>query len=122
MLRKDEEKHGMIDQKEVMQTIEHLQKTFDNLVVRGVRTIGPQQLSTLEALREELVRIGAAHLAGRIQAVITAIKNGGSSGAHALMSAQASLRVFERLITVDVAKEELHEIAWFASRAEDAAS
>jgi hypothetical protein len=122
VLREDEEKHGMIDQKEVMQTIEHLQKTFDNLVIRGVRTIGPQQLSTLEALREELVRIGAAHLAERIQAVITAIKNGGSNGSHALMSAQASLRVFERLITIDVAKEELQEIVRFPSRAEDAAS
>jgi hypothetical protein len=112
----------MIDQKEIMQTIEHLQKTFDNLVVRGVRTIGPQQLSTLEALREELVRIGATHLGERIQAVITAIKNGGAKGSHSLMSAQASLRVFERLITVDVAKLELKEIAQFASHTEDAES
>jgi hypothetical protein len=109
----------MIDHKEIMQTIDHLQKTFDNLVIRGVRTVGPQQLSTLEALREELARIGAAHLSECIQAVITAIKNGGANASHALMSAQASLRVFERLITVDVAIEELREIARSASRSED---
>lgn len=104
-----------------MQTIDHLQKTFDNLVVRGVRTTGPQQLSMLEALREELVRIGAGHLAECIQEVITAIKNGAANGSRALMSAQASLRVFERLITVDIAKEQLQEIIRF-SQIEEAES
>lgn len=51
----------------------------------------------------------------------TAIKNGAANGSRALMSAQASLRVFERLITVDIAKEQLQEIIRFTSETKEVA-
>lgn len=88
---------------EISQTIDRLQSAFEDLAVRGLRSAGPQDLATLRAVREEFERIGADHLAGRIAAVIQAIETGDRAAATALLRAQGSLRVFERILTLEVA-------------------
>jgi hypothetical protein len=93
----------MAETEEIMQTVERLQGAFEELAVRGLRSAGPQQLAALEALREEFERVGAGHLAGRVAAVIQAVRNDDRSAAAALLRAQASLRVFERMLTLEVA-------------------
>jgi hypothetical protein len=92
---------------EVVQTIERLQQTFEDLTVRGLRTCGPEQLTILSSLHEDLDRIGAAHLAGRLEALINGIKSDDRASARALMRAQASLRVFERLLTLETVEREM---------------
>lgn len=92
---------------EVVQTIERLQQTFEDIAVRGLRSCGAEQLTVLSALHEELERIGAAHLSGRLEDVIEKIRNDDRGSARALMRAQASLRVFERLLTLQTVEEEL---------------
>ena len=91
----------MLEIAEIVQTIEHVQSAFEDLTVRGLRSAGPDQLATLSALREEFERIGAGHLAGRIAAVVE------TRSATALLRAQASLRVFERVLTLQVAAQTL---------------
>src|SRR5262249_2718271 len=59
---------------EVLQTIDRLNAALADLMVRGLRSAGQAQLGPLDALREELERIGAAHLAGRITALLDAIR------------------------------------------------
>lgn len=95
---------------EVVQTIERLQQTFEDLAVRGLRSCGPEQLTVLSSLHEELDRIGAAHLAGRLEDVIAKIQNDDRGSARALMRAQASLRVFERLLTLGTVERELSQL------------
>jgi hypothetical protein len=90
----------MADIDEIVQTIDRLQGEFEDLAVRGLRAAGPQDLATLRALREEFERIGADHLAGRIATVLSAMENNDRSAASALLRAQASLRVFERILTL----------------------
>jgi hypothetical protein len=97
----------MAETDEIVQTIERLQSAFEDLAVRGLRSAGPADLATLTALREEFERIGADHLAGRIGAVIDAIRNDDRAAAAALLRAQASLRVFERVLTLEVAADAL---------------
>jgi hypothetical protein len=97
----------MLEIDEIVQTIEHVQSAFEDLAVRGLRSAGPEHLATLSALREEFERIGAGHLAGRIAAVVEALRDGEAKTAAALMRAQASLRVFERVLTLQVAAETL---------------
>src|SRR5215831_11869355 len=94
----------MAELDEIMQTIERLESALDDLAVRGLRSAGPQDLASLDALREEFERIGAGHLAGRIAAVTTAIRNDDRDAAAALLRARASLRVFERVLTLEVAE------------------
>jgi len=97
----------MLETDEIVQTIEHVQKTFEDLAVRGLRSAGPEQLATLSALREEFERIGAGHMAGRIAAVVEALRGGEAKAAAALLRAQASLRVLERVLTLQVVAQTL---------------
>src|SRR5579859_4373698 len=92
---------------EIAQTIDHLHGAFAALAVRGLRSAGPADLATLRATCEEFQRIGADHLAGRIGEVVSAIENDDRSAARALLRAQASLRVFERILTLEVAAQSL---------------
>jgi hypothetical protein len=95
---------------EIVQSLDRLQSAFEDLTVRGLRAAGPSQLTTLEALRAELERVGANHLAGRVAAVINAVRNDDRSAAAALFRAQASLRVFERVLTLEVAGDLLQRM------------
>ncbi|MBV9124107.1 MAG: hypothetical protein JO112_12175 [Planctomycetes bacterium] len=100
----------MLETAEIVHTIEHLQGAFEELMVRGLRSSGPQHLTTLAHLREEFERIGADHLAGRIAAVIDAIRNDDRGAAAALLRAQTSLRVFERILTLETAADLLSQL------------
>jgi hypothetical protein len=92
-----------METEEIIQTISRLQEAFEDLAVRGLRSAGPRDLATLRAVREEFERIGADHLAGRIAEVVRAIEAHDRSAAKALLHAQASLRVFERILTLEIA-------------------
>jgi hypothetical protein len=96
---------------EIVRAIGHLQGAFEDLAVRGLRSAGPQQLAPLESLREEFERIGADHLAGRVAALLSAIRNDDRGAAAALLRAQTSLRLFERMLTLEVVGEVLERLA-----------
>ncbi len=91
---------------EVAATVQRLQHTFEDLVVGGLQFLGPQRLPILEAMQDEFQRIGADHLAHRIGCLTDAIR-AGQYGAAALLQAQSSLRVFERLLTLEMAADQL---------------
>ena len=93
----------MSDWHEVVGVIERLQGEFADLTVRGLRAVGPNHLTSLESLRDELARINADHLSGRIGTLIEAIRNDDRGSSAALLRAQTSLRLFERLLTQEVA-------------------
>lgn len=95
---------------EIIQTVERLEGELADLAIRGLRAVGTEHLASLRGLREEFERIGATHLAGRIGDVIDAIENDDRRGAAALMKAQASLRVFERILTLDVVRGTLQSL------------
>lgn len=93
-----------MDTTEIVQTIDHLQRTFEDLMIRGLKAAGPGEVNTLSNIRDECERIGAYHLAGRVQAILEEIDKPGRSGAQALMRAQASLRMFDRILTLEHAQ------------------
>lgn len=92
---------------EVVQALTRSRKLLDDLVVRGVRTAGPSELSKLDALREELARVGAQHLSGRLELLGEGIRDDASDVAARLLRAQASLYLFDRVLTVRVAEQQL---------------
>ncbi len=97
----------MIDTTEVSETIQHLERTFDELMLRGLRAAGPSEINTLSNIKDECERIGAFHLASRIEAIVDAINSNNRSGAAALMKAQTSLRLFDRILTLEIAQSAL---------------
>jgi hypothetical protein len=107
------------DSEEVAYTLGRLQAEFEDLAVGGLRAAGPERIGALKALGGELEGMGAAHLAGRLQSLVHAIRNDGRESAACLMLAQASVRVFERLVTVEHCAAQLR-LSGLAATKEDA--
>jgi hypothetical protein len=92
---------------EITHTITRLRGEFEALAIRGIRAAGPDDLALLKGAGEEFERIGAEHLAGRINDVVQAMEHADRGAAAALLRAQTSLRLFDRVLTLDVAAEAL---------------
>src|SRR5262245_18408531 len=86
---------------EICGTVETLRGELDDLVVRGLRAAGPDDLRTLDGAREELARIGATHLAACTESLLDGIRGDAEDAPTRLQRAQTSLRVFERVLTLD---------------------
>jgi hypothetical protein len=100
----------MSDTHEILQTVERLHGALADLVVRGLRAAGREQLALLASLRQELERIGGHHLASRLADLLDGLRQGERSAAAALLRAQTSLRLFERILTLEHAADLLQEL------------
>jgi hypothetical protein len=85
--------------------LDRLSAALDDLVVRGVRSAGAQELARLSALRDELRAAGAEHLSGRLATLVDAVSAGDRGAAAALMRALTSLRLFDRMLTLEIAAQ-----------------
>ena len=97
----------MSDIDEVVDTLDRLNGELQDLLVRGLRVCGPEHLGALKAIHSELSRVGAEHLAGRLAALTSALEADDRNSAAALLQTQSSLRVFERVLTLQVAEQTL---------------
>ena len=92
-------------------TLARIQAELEDLAVGGLRVAGPERVPIIEALREDLEKVGAASLAGSLETLATAIREGQREAGAALMRAQAGLRLFDRLLTLDLAAARLAALA-----------
>jgi hypothetical protein len=83
--------------------LDRLQAGFDDLAMRGLRAAGPADLKALAALRDEFRAAGAASLAERLTAMLDAIRSGDHAAAAALLRAMTAARLFDRMLTLEVA-------------------
>jgi hypothetical protein len=87
--------------REVAETLDSLRAELDTLTVRGLRSAGPADLARLSAMCDELSRVGAAFLAGRLAELLTRVRADDRGAARTMMQVQSALRVFERVLTLD---------------------
>ncbi len=106
---------------EIVGTIEDVQEIQDDLLVRGLRAVPPSSLARLRGMQERLVQIGAAHMAERLQQLVTAIENDDRLAARALLHAQTSLRLLERVLSREVALAALETLQQIATAEEETA-
>ena len=92
---------------EVQEVVDHLQTVLENLVTRGLTAAEAGDRKALATLRDEFVRIGATHLADRVGSLCEALESGDQDGPIRLLKTQASLRLFERVLTLEVARASL---------------
>lgn len=92
---------------EIVQTIEIVQSELDDLLVRGLRAVDAATLSRLRGMCDEFRRIGAEHIAARLEQLVSAIESDDASSARALLQAQTSLRLFERVLSLEIAEATL---------------
>jgi hypothetical protein len=96
---------------EIVYTLGRLQAELEDLAVGGLRAAGPERLPVLKALRDDLGRAGASAIAARLDVLVEAIQGDRREAGAALMRAQAGVRLFERLLTLDVAAARLAALA-----------
>ncbi|MBD8528011.1 hypothetical protein [Pseudomarimonas arenosa] len=87
-------------QGDALALVEHLTELLDAAVVRGLRAMRAEDIARLSHHRDELREIGAEHLAQSLDRLLQALADGHRSSAAALLKARASVRVFERLLSL----------------------
>ena len=90
---------------EVTATLFALHHAYEDLIVRGLRSCGPDDLRHLEAIGDELARAGAGYVAGAIAEVVHRVREAAPGAPRALLRAQTATRVFERVLSLDAAAE-----------------
>ena len=92
---------------ELRDALDRLHAAMDDLVIRGVRSAGPQEMARLGALRDEFRTAGAEHLAEKLATLIDAVNAGERSAAPALLRAVTTFRLFDRMLTLEAARAAL---------------
>lgn len=95
---------------QVLQALERSRTLLDELVVRGVRAAGPADWARLDALKDELLRAGARHLAEQLGALGSAMRSDDATATGGLLRAQTSLYLFDRVLTLRVAEAGLRAV------------
>jgi hypothetical protein len=95
---------------ELRDALDRLHAATDDLVARGLRAAGPQDLARLTALRDEFRAAGAEHLAEKLTAAVEAVRADDRGAAAALLRAMTAARLFDRLLTLEVAAAALDTV------------
>ena len=94
---------------ELRDALDRLHAALDDLVVRGLRVAGSQDLAKLVALRDEFRAAGAGNLAERLDAAIEAVRADDRGAAAAVLRTMTATRLFDRMLTLEVAASMLQE-------------
>ena len=84
--------------------IERLRALLENLVVRGLRACGEDELSQLRGFADHLDQSGAGHLASVLSELGRQIERDERTSPRTLLEAQTNVRLLERLLTLRVVK------------------
>lgn len=93
----------MAEVEEIASTLENLRARMVELVVRGLASVAPSDLSPLELLTDSYERQGLVHVTSRLRAMLRAITSDTRGAPVALLAAYTSLHVFERVLSLEAA-------------------
>lgn len=82
--------------------VERLRAVLENLVIRGLRACGPDDLVQLRSYTDYLDQAGAGHVAAVLASLHGQIEKDDRTSARTLLEAQTAVRLFERLLTLRV--------------------
>jgi hypothetical protein len=91
---------------ELRSSLDRIRTMLENLIVRGLRACGAEELAQLKAFADELERSGAGHVAAALGRLHEQIAQGEREGVRTLLLAQTSVRVLERLLTLRVVRSQ----------------
>lgn len=97
------------DFEELRVSMERLRTLLENLILRGLRACGPDELGELQSYTEHLERAGAGHVAAVLAELHAQIQKDDRASAQTLLKAQTSVRLLERLLTLRVVKGQYAE-------------
>ena len=87
---------------ELRVTVERLRAMLEGLIVRGLRACGADEIAQLKSYIDYLDKAGASHVAGVLSELRGQIEKDDRTSARTLLTAQTSVRLLERLLTLRV--------------------
>jgi hypothetical protein len=84
--------------------LDRIRTLLENLVVRGLRACGADELAQIGSFAEHLEQTGVGHLAAVLSDLRDQIQRDERSSPQALLMAQTNVRLLERLLTLRVVK------------------
>jgi hypothetical protein len=103
---------------ELRVSVERLRTLLENLVVRGLRACGSEELAQLKSQVEYFDSVGAAHVSAVLAELQAQIERDDRASARTLLKAQTAVRMLERLLTLRIVKSRYE----FAQAANEAAA
>src|SRR5689334_12017554 len=85
-------------------SLERIRALLENIVVRGLRACGPDELTQLRSYAEHLDQTGAGHLASMLSDLHGEIERDERTSPRKLLETQTNVRLLERLLTLRVVK------------------
>jgi len=103
---------------ELRVSIERLRAMLEALIVRGLRACGADELAQLQSFTDDLDKAGAGHVASILSTLHQQIAANDRVAARTLLTAQTSVRLLERLLTLRVVKSAYEFAALLAAAGE----
>jgi hypothetical protein len=103
---------------ELRVSIERIRTLLENLVVRGLRACGPDELLQIGSYTEHLEQTGAGYLASGLAELRRQIEQDDRGSARTLLETQTNVRLLERLLTLRVVKGQYAAAIALADRPE----
>lgn len=104
---------------ELLNLVNRLQQETETLCVRGVRAASEEQVTWMRNAHSQLSGLGASFLGTKIELLIQDMDHGRPTAPSRLLDLLASVRIFERVLTLREAKSRLK---YFIQSQEDLAS
>ena len=87
---------------ELRVSVERVRTLLENLVVRGLRACGADELAQLKSQVDYLDSTGAAHVSAVLAELHAQIERDDRAAARTLLKAQTAVRMLERLLTLRI--------------------
>ena len=91
--------------------IQQLQVEVETLGVRGVNVASAEQINWFRHTRDRVAEMGAEHLAQKMSSLIESMEGHGKSGSARLLDLLTTIRVFDRVLTLQIAETSLAHVA-----------
>ena len=98
---------------ELREALDRLHTLFEELMLRGLRSAGAKEITRLANIRDEFRTAGAAHVADRLTTLLNAIESGEREAAAESMRAVTAVRLFDRMLTLEVATDMMAQLIDF---------
>lgn len=92
---------------ELSRVLARLQQEVEAIGTRGLRAVSNEQLAWLRHTSESIGAMGAEFMSSRIRSFLEAQQAGRDDSARCFLELLTTLRVFERVLTLEVIQEQL---------------
>lgn len=94
----------------IIEFIKEMHRQVDSVFVRGIRAMSSEQQSWFQHSRDRAAEMGAGFVSRQIADFLSAAGSGGAEASRRLFELKTTLQVFERVLTLDLARDSIEQM------------